>query len=71
MHVMNTWDCSSSPRVAWTPVCAAWSSRPSRDTFVLWNTRVASKPTSRMRAINGESFPSCLAYLLLFLQKIS
>ena len=70
VHVIKTWDCSSSPRVVWTLVCAARSSRPSRDTFVLWNTRVASKPIRRTRAIKGDSFPSCLAYLLLFLQNV-
>ncbi len=66
----DTCDCSSSPRVVWMFVCAARSSRPRRDTFVPWNTRVASKPIVRMRAISGESFPSCLTYLLPFLQSI-
>ncbi len=69
--MMHTCDCSSSPRVVWTFACAATSSRPRRDTFVPWNTRVATKPIRRMRAISGESLPSCLTYLLPFLQGIN
>ena len=46
------------------------TSRRRRDTLVVWKVSVPSKLTRSISAIKGESFPSCLANLLLFLQQV-